>query len=134
MSAKREALCDFYTDLHTRPNNRLGVTPSFFLSYNFCTTPSSNSEKRCDQIRSALLTREWQSILRSNSVTPNSPMQLRDIDQCAHRANRDPKLVSLLMGHLVGSNRASWNDFCHTKNLKIPPCPIIRMQSNAIKR
>ena len=30
------------------------------------------------------------------------------------------------MGHLISPNVASWNDFCHTKNLKIPPTPIIR--------
>ena len=51
---------------------------------------------------------------------------------CVHRANRDPKLARLPIGHLVGSNIAPWNVFCHTKNLKVPPFPII--QCNAIKR
>ena len=51
----------------------------------------------------------------------------RDYDNWGSQSvNKSPKLVILHMGHLIMLNVASWNDFCHTKNLKIPPPPIIR--------
>ena len=36
------------------------------------------------------------------------------------------KLVRLNIGHLIGPNVVAWYDFCHTKNLKFVPPPIIR--------
>ena len=40
--------------------------------------------------------------------------------------NKGLKLVKLHMGHLIGPKIAAWYDFCHTKNLKFVPPPIIR--------
>ena len=48
--------------------------------------------------------------------------------------NRGPKLVSLPMGHLIGSKAAPIYDFCYTKNLKFSPSPIIRMQLRGVER
>ena len=37
----------------------------------------------------------------------------------------DPKIGHT--GHQIGPNIARWYDFCHTKNLKFVPPPIIRL-------
>ena len=49
----------------------------------------------------------------------------------SQKANRDPKLVRLHMGHLIVPNKVSWHDFCHTKNLKFTHPPAMSHEYNS---
>ena len=44
------------------------------------------------------------------------------------KAQRGPKLVRLPMGPLIEPIAASWYDFCHIKNMKISPSPMIERE------